>query len=99
MKRLLSLLLVFLLLLFLACCDEKKAAVEKPSRAIDTLVYIGSQNNDFYYYYDKDTKVMYVVYIDIYKAGITPLYNADGTLKLYEGEDKNESDEILHNHN
>ena len=84
MKKLLSLLGLLLLLLSLSSCDEKKATVEKPSPYKDTLVYIGSQNNDFYYYYDKDTKVMYVVYIDIHSAGITPLYNADGTLKLYE---------------
>lgn len=36
-------------------------------------------------YYDKNTKVMY--YAACY-YGITPIYNADGTLKLYE-DDKN----------
>lgn len=34
-------------------------------------------------FYDKETKVMYV---SIYKGGCTPLYNADGTLKLYGGD-------------
>ena len=37
-------------------------------------------------YYDKSTKVMYMFVKHGYGAGLTPLYNADGTLKLYEGE-------------
>lgn len=84
--KVLGLLLVFLLLLPLASCGHN-AEVENPSQDINTLVYIGSQDNRFYYYYDRDTKVMYVVYASGYKGGITPLYNEDGTLKLYK-EDK-----------
>jgi hypothetical protein len=38
-----------------------------------------------YYYYDKDTKVMYAVFTGYNDGGgMTPLYNPDGTLKLYE---------------
>lgn len=34
--------------------------------------------------YDEDTKVMYYI-IDAYnQGGITPIYNSDGTIKLYE---------------
>lgn len=92
MKRLLVLLLTILLLTSLTSCDEHKATVENPSRQIDTLVFIGSQknaqNDKFYYYYDKDTKVMYVVHEGLYKSGITPLYNENGTLKLYEEVDE-----------
>ena len=84
MKKLLGLLLGLLLLLSLSGCSEHNATVENPSGDINTLVYIGSQDNRFYYYYDKDTKVMYVVYARGNKGGITPLYNEDGTLKLYE---------------
>lgn len=89
LKALLGLLLVFLLLLPLASCRDHNATVENPSQDINTLVYIGSQDNRFYYYYDRDTKVMYVVYSSLYKGGITPLYNEDGTLKLYK-EDRSE---------
>lgn len=35
-------------------------------------------------FYDKNTRVMY--YKDISRGGITPIYNADGTLKIYEEE-------------
>lgn len=36
--------------------------------------------------YANDTGVMYYVYAYGYRGGITPLYNADGTLQIYEGE-------------
>lgn len=32
----------------------------------------------------KDTKVKYLIGFDGYRFGITPLYNADGTLQIYE---------------
>lgn len=32
----------------------------------------------------KDTKVKYLIIVSGYKFGITPLYNADGTLQVYE---------------
>jgi hypothetical protein len=35
--------------------------------------------------YANDTGVMYYVYIFGYAGGMTPLYNADGTLQIYEG--------------
>lgn len=34
--------------------------------------------------YAKDTKVKYLIITSNYKFGITPLYNADGTLQVYE---------------
>ena len=34
--------------------------------------------------YAKDTKVKYLIWHSIYKGGITPLYNADGSLQVYE---------------
>lgn len=36
--------------------------------------------------YDKNTKVMYFVKWSNYQFGITPIYNSDGTVKLYDGE-------------
>ena len=36
--------------------------------------------NDFYYIVDKETGVNYVVYSEVYKAGICPRYNSDGSL-------------------
>ena len=36
--------------------------------------------------YDKNTKVMYFVKRTGYQFGITPIYNSDGRVKLYDGE-------------
>ena len=36
--------------------------------------------------YDKNIKVMYFVKRSDYRFGITPIYNSDGTVKLYDGE-------------
>ena len=85
-KKILGLILVGILLLPLASCSfQHNAKVDNPNEDIKTLVYIGSQDNRFSYYYDKDTKVMYVLYADYsVGVGLTPLYNPDGTLKLYE---------------
>ena len=35
--------------------------------------------------YANDTGVMYYVFRSNHSGGITPLYNADGTLQIYEG--------------
>jgi hypothetical protein len=95
-EKILGLILVGILLLPLASCDlQQNAKVDKPNEDnpnydIKTLVYIGSQNNRFYYYYDKDTKVMYVIFATYQcGGGMTPLYNPDGTLKLYEESENN----------
>lgn len=34
--------------------------------------------------YANDTKVKYLITASIYKYGITPLYNADGSLQVYD---------------
>lgn len=36
--------------------------------------------------YDKNTKVMYFLRQSGQQFGITPIYNSDGTVKLYDGE-------------
>ncbi len=37
-----------------------------------------------YVVYDKDTKVMYYILNGYRRCGITPIYRADGTIKMYE---------------
>ena len=36
--------------------------------------------------YANDTKVKYFIVYDGYKCGITPLYNTDGSVQVYNGE-------------
>lgn len=47
-------------------------------------IYIGDKGTEVLY--DKNTKVMYFVKWNGYQFGITPIYNSDGTVKLYDGE-------------
>ena len=47
-------------------------------------IYIGDKDTEVLY--DKNTKVMYFVKRTGYQFGITPIYNSDGTVKLYDGE-------------
>lgn len=43
-------------------------------------------HSNYYIVYANDTKVKYFIAYSGYKFGITPLYNADGTLQVYDGE-------------
>ena len=38
--------------------------------------------------YDNETKVEYLIIYDGYRCGITPIYNADGTVKVYQEKEK-----------
>jgi hypothetical protein len=89
MRKILGLILVSILLLPLASCSSQHIAkVDNPSEDTKILVFICRQDK-MYYYYDKDTKVMYAVFAGYNVGGMTPLYNPDGTLKLYkESENK-----------
>lgn len=41
------------------------------------------RTNNYYIVYDNETGVMYFVIDGHYQYGITPLYNADGTIQTY----------------
>ncbi len=56
-------------------------AVEKDPLLVLIPEYSGGTVG--YIYYDRETKVMYVVNRG-YESSFMPLYNADGTLKTYE---------------
>ena len=34
--------------------------------------------------YDKDTKVMYYMFTSAYRCGVTPIYDSDGGVKIYD---------------
>ena len=55
----------------------------------DKFIVIEERNNIEYgrlkIVYDKDTKVMYYFITSTYSRTITPIYNADGTVMVYEG--------------
>lgn len=43
-------------------------------------------NVDLHIVYDYDTKVMYYIWDGYNKIGISPIYNSDGSVMVYEGE-------------
>lgn len=49
-----------------------------------TVITSLGEVNSYYIVYANDTKVKYFVKWTGYQFGITPLYNADGTLQIYE---------------
>lgn len=49
-----------------------------------TVITSWGEANSYYIVYAKDTKVKYFIKWTGYQFGITPLYNADGTLQIYE---------------
>lgn len=56
------------------------------NKYIDLVTIYKDDNYNTEVLYDKNTKVMYFVKRSGYQFGITPIYNSDGTVKLYDGE-------------
>ena len=69
--------LIILLLCLLTGCVPQ----ESDEGYITPNVYRIDCDGDFDYIVDKDTGVVYLMYLGYCKYGITPCYNADGTLK------------------
>lgn len=55
-----------------------------------TVEKYGNTERGLYIVYDKDTKVMYYLVDDAYQMALSPIYNADGTIKIYKGVNENE---------
>lgn len=84
---------IFLLLMMLFClsgCGE-----EHPNKNDDTyreqlyggyFTVLEKWKNYNYIVYANDTKVKYFIHYGGNSCGITPLYNADGSLQIYEGD-------------
>lgn len=70
-----------------ACGTTYEQAVTKESDAVGGYFTVVAEWMDGGGYYNivyaKDTKVMYLIISNGYKCGITPLYNADGSLQIY----------------
>lgn len=84
-KKIVCLVLVIVMLVSLTSCTNvvnTEAIIESPNTNLINFEIIDS---NFYetILVDKNTKVMYC-WIMSSCGGITPIYNADGSLKLYE---------------
>ena len=95
-KKVLGIILVLIIMLVIAIIMLVTACDGKDSNVINIDSVLTTPNSELvdfeivdYNYYeailvDRNTGVMYV-WFTTNCGGITPLYNADGTLKLYEG--------------
>lgn len=86
MKKILAIGLICIIILGLTACDSNIVDMDKVLDTPDSsLAEFEVVDNTFYgvILADKTTNVLYY-WISGSAGGITPLYNADGTLKLYE---------------
>lgn len=91
-KKILAIIIAAMMALSIFGCTSYQESVDisKEGKSLcgGYFTLIRKWDSDYTYYivYANNTKVMYLI-IDGYHAyGITPLYNADGTLQVYDGE-------------
>lgn len=97
MKNKIKYLLMFLLLICVFVCSGCSNACIKPNystSANENIEYIHNEyfdcevieniNETAYIIRDKNTNVLYLVVGGFRSSIITPIYNSDGTVKLYE---------------
>lgn len=92
-KKFIVLLIMCLLALSLVGCSQSYQDATKTHKETICQGYFttieqwgGGASDTYYIVYANDTKVMYLVVDGVYTFDITPLYNTDGTLQIYEGE-------------
>lgn len=94
MKKKLALLMTFIILtLSLVGCGTiyQEATYESAGQDFcggyfTIITQWGNGKGIYRIVYANDTKVKYMTISSKYQFGITPLYNADGTLQVYDGE-------------
>lgn len=88
-KRFIAIVAMLLVAVTMTSCSYgkyKNAKTKKESYAGGYFTEIKEWGN-WHIVYANDTKVMYIVFYGGYKCGISPLYNSDGSLQVYAGED------------
>lgn len=79
------LLSVLFIIGFSACTGKSTNSIEQSAASDEMLIVIEDHSlSGYYIVYDKDTKIMYYQGFS-HGACLNPLYNPDGTLKLYNG--------------
>ena len=69
---------------------EESVDISKSEQSFEggyfTLIRKWNSDHNCYIVYANDTKVIYLVVVGYRRYGITPLYNADGSVQVYGGE-------------
>jgi hypothetical protein len=87
-KKIIAIALGLTLCLGMTRCTKGNIEPESSYFANKYIDLVTIYKDDYYnteVLYDKNTKVMYFVKWSGYQFGITPIYNSDGTVKLYDG--------------
>lgn len=91
MKKRLTLLVILLMLVLTGCKTTTTTYEDREKDFWDKFVLIEKYDkagSKLYVVYDKDTKVEYYIISNYNQLGFSPIYNADGTIKVYEGEEE-----------
>lgn len=95
MKKIIILFITVILLISLCACGRTYEEAENNQGKLSGNYFViikewgnSSVYGNSYIVYANDTKVMYYIEYGGGSRMITPLYNADGTLQIYEGEIK-----------
>lgn len=90
-KRMRYLLVLFSIVGLLSGCSDYETAsknilavIEEEGNYFTTINSWFEKGNQYYLVYANDTKVMYLKVCGTYVTDFTPLFNADGTLQVYE---------------
>lgn len=78
-----------MLLLTASCSSERKEERDTISGGLFVRIEQEDCFTDYSVYYDRDTKVMYVKRNGVY-GSYTVLYNADGTPRVWNGDNQKE---------
>lgn len=94
-KKLIILLMMCVLMLSLVGCAGNKSYEESTEKIKEdygvgyfTVITEWGRSPNYKYriVYANDTNVKYLIVTGGYQYGITPLYNTDGTLQIYDGD-------------
>lgn len=95
-KNILGIIIAGFLSLSVVGCDDYNYTSEEISFGVESFTLLGSGYNlaigTYYIICDNDTKVEYMVLRSNSRNTITPLYNEDGTLKIYQKQSVEESE-------
>ena len=78
-KRALAIILCMTITLGVVGCGSNNRRNSAEEHMLETI----DRGTEYEIFYDKDTKVMYY---RAYRGGVTPMYNTDGTLRVYVGD-------------
>jgi len=79
---------ILLILSICSCGGPETVPHTEKSRFFVLPLPYDKETSDFQILVDKETRVQYLIFRDLYQCGLTPLLDKDGNITFYEGEIK-----------